>query len=226
MPGESDYESLFVSVGRNGWDLAEPGYYTIQVCLHLDQEDMVSAPLNLRIAPPRGYDEEWLAQDFFSDDVGRILTFDGSQFLEKGNDTLREVAGKLSDRKVAFHARVALGNVKARKYKQLDLGKEKQEVMSVHMARGKIKVTPANVEEARKELSAALTDQKDVSAESLGHIDYKWYVDRFSDWLAEQGAIKEAAKTQDDLYQTLLARKVLDSVLQEIKKRRDGYKQK
>ncbi|MCA1991949.1 MAG: hypothetical protein LDL41_07870, partial [Coleofasciculus sp. S288] len=29
MPGESVYESLFVSAGNNGWDVAEPGYYTI-----------------------------------------------------------------------------------------------------------------------------------------------------------------------------------------------------
>jgi hypothetical protein len=31
----------------------------------------------MRITPPGRYEEEALAQDFFSDEVGRILVFDG-----------------------------------------------------------------------------------------------------------------------------------------------------
>jgi hypothetical protein len=224
VPGESVYQSLFPSVGLNGWDMAEPGYYTVQAALHLDNEDVVSDPLRLRIAPPRGYDEEFIAQDFFSDDVGHILTFDGSQFLSKGNDTLREVAERLSERRVALHARVALANAMACEYKQLDLGEGTRERMPVHMAGGKIKVTSANVKEARKEFTAALIDKRDVAAESLGHIDYKYYVNRFSDWLASQGEKKEASKVQDDLYQALSARKVKDRVLQEIKAKRESYR--
>ena len=222
--GESEYESLFISAGQNGWDLAEPGNYTIQVCLHIGAEDLVSNPLHLRVAPPRGYDEEWLAQDFFSDDVGRILTFDGSKFLNKGNDTLHEIIEKLSDHKVARHARVALANPMTRKYKQLDLGESKRPVMPVYMAGGKIKVSPPNVAEARKELAAALTEKTDAAAESLGHIDYKHYVDQFCDWLDKQGVSDEAIQIQDGLYKTLSARKVLNRVLQDIKNRRDSYK--
>jgi hypothetical protein len=100
-PAESLYESLFLSVGRNGWDIAEPGYYTLQVALHREGEyDLVSNPLRLRILPPANYDEEHVAQDFFSDEVGRILTFDGSRYFTAGNDTLREVSEHFSNRKV------------------------------------------------------------------------------------------------------------------------------
>jgi hypothetical protein len=218
MPGESTYESLFISVGKNGWDIAEPGYYTIQVALHLEntEEDLVSNPLRLRVAPPRGYDEEFLAQDFFSEDVGRILTFDGSQsqVLEHGKDTLREVSERLSDRKVAFHANVALANPTAKSYKLLDLEDPKQP---------KIKVVSPNLEEARKEFKAALIDQPDIAAETLGHIDYKYYTDLFSDYLGQYGDSKGAINAQDILSQTLSNRKVLDRVLQAIKKRRDSY---
>jgi hypothetical protein len=217
MPGESTYESLFASVGKGGWQIAEPGYYTIQVALHQEdtEEDLVSNPLRLRIAPPRGYDEEFLAQDFFSEDVGRILTFDGSQVLANGNDTLREVSAKLSDRAVAFHAEVALASAMAKEYKILDLDDPNHP---------KIKVISPKVEEARKEFAAALTDQPKMAAKSLGHIDYKYYVDRFSDWLQKQGDVQGAVNVQDKLLETLSARGVANRVLQAIKKRRDADK--
>jgi len=223
MPGESFYESLFVSAGRNGWDIAEPGSYTVQVALHVDDEDLVSNSLRLRVAPPRGYDEESLAQDFFSEDVGRIIAFDGSRFFDKGNDTLREVSEKLRDRRVALHASLALGSEVVSPYKQLV---EDPKEPRKHLG---IKIQPAQPEEAHKLLSAALTDQITAAVESFGHIDFKWYVDRFSDWLAQQGAIKEAVKSQDELYQTMSTRqvqgrKILAQVLQEIEERRNSYK--
>src|SRR6266511_2579511 len=104
--GESTYDSLFVGAGRNGWDLAEPGNYTLQVALHLDDEDVVSAPLRVRVTPPRSYDEEYLAQDVFSDQVGRVLAFDGSSVLANANDVLREVTERLPERRVSVHARI------------------------------------------------------------------------------------------------------------------------
>ncbi len=225
MPGESVYESLFVSAGRNGWDMAEPGYYTVQVALHVDGEDIVSDELRVRVAPPRGYDEEFLAQDFFSNDVGRIIAFDGSRFFTKGNDTLHEVAEKLSDRRVALRASLALGNEVMREYKQLvDNPEEPRRKLG-------IKIQPAQPEEARRLLATALTAQMATAVESVGHINFKRYVDRFSDLLTQQGAIEEAVKSQDALYQTMSTRqvngrKILSRVLQDIKERRDSYKTK
>ena len=222
MPGESTYESLSVSAGRNGWDMAEPGNYTVQVALHVD-EDIVSNPLRVRVALPRGYDEEVLAQDFFSDDVGRIIVFGGSRFFVKGNDVLREVVEKLSDRRVALHASLALGNEVAQEYKQLvEDPKEPRKQLG-------IEIQPAQPEEARQLLTVALTAQAETAVETFAHVEFKRQVDRFSDWLAQQGATEEARKSQDTLYKTMSARevhgrKVLDRVVQEIKERRDSYK--
>jgi len=225
MPGQSVYESLPVSVGRNGWDMAEPGNYTVQVALHLDGEDIVSQPLRVRVAPPRGYDEDFLAQDFFSDDIGRIITFGGSRFFEKGNEVLREVVEKLSDRRVAFHASLALGNEVAHEYKQLV---EDPEEPRKQLG---IKIQKAQPDEARKLLEAALTTQMDLAVESFGHIEFKRNVDRLSGWLAQEGEMGQAMKFQDALYKTMSARevhgrKVLDRVVREIKERRDSYKTK
>jgi hypothetical protein len=217
MPGESTYESLFAAVGKGGWEISEPGYYTVQVALHLEdnEEDLVSNPLRLRVAPPRDFDEEFLAQDFFSEDVGRILTFDGSQYLTQGTKTLREVSEKLSDRSVAFHANVALASAMAKEYKLLDLDNPKHP---------KVRMISSQVQEARDDFTKALTKQPGKSAESLGHIDYKYYSDRYSSWLQGQGDTSGAVNVQDELLQTLSDRNVTFKVLQEIEKQRDVYK--
>lgn len=223
-PGQSMYQSLFVAAGRNGWDLAEPGRYEVQVALHLQEEDVVSNRLSLRIATPRSFEEESLAQDFYCDEVGRILAFDGSQYLESGTDTLQEVVGRLADCPAAWHARVALANPLARNYKQLTLGEGPQRMTSAADAGGRIKLTPARVEDARKSFGAALLEYPDQAAETLGHVDYKYYVDGFAQWLSDRGDTAGAATCQARLYDTLANRAVADHVLEEIAGRREAYR--
>jgi hypothetical protein len=63
-----------------------------------------------------------------------------------------------------------------------------------------------------------------VAAETLGHIEYREYVDAFSDWLAASGDPGAAAKRQSGLLKTLKARKVADWVLKAIERKRDSYR--
>lgn len=121
MPGEAVYDSLFVSVGQNGWTVAEPGIFTLQVALHDEAGDIVSNPLTLRITPPKGYDEEYLAQDLFTEDVGRVLTFDGSRVLDQVMDVLQEISERLDGRRVAAHARIAIAATAMREFKSLQI---------------------------------------------------------------------------------------------------------
>jgi hypothetical protein len=187
-PGESLYESVFVSAGRNGWDLAEPGNYTVQAALQMPDEDLVSNPLKLRVGPPASYEEQLLAQDVFTDEVGRILAFGGSRYLEKGNEVLRAVAEKLPHRRLALHARRALGNALMRDHKLL-----------VRDQKQPIKHERAQPREARQLLNAALLEQMEAALETFGHIGFKRHVARYSDWLAEQGHAKEAASVRTAL---------------------------
>ena len=67
-----------------------------------------------------------------------------------------------------------------------------------------------------------------TAIESLGHVDFKWYVDRFSEWLAAKGDSVGASKVQDSLYETMArrevgGRRVLTGVLDEIKAQADDY---
>lgn len=207
QPGDSLYNSVYLAAGANGVDLAEPGYYTLQAMLSLESEDIVSAPVRVRIAPPRGYDEEYLAQDFFCEDVARVMSFDGSRVLDGANDTLREVSARLQGSAVARHAAIALAMPLRVPGKVLDL------------AGGAVKNIAAKPAAARKDLTSALLSKPAAAAETLGHVDYKYYVDRLCDMLASAGDSAAALEAQRCLLAVFEARKVKPAVLDAIRRR-------
>ena len=213
-PGESVYESLFVSAGKGGWDLAEPGRYLIQAALHLDDEDIVSAPLTIRIAPPQGYEEEFLAQDLFTDEVGRSLAFDGTRTLESANNTLREVRSRLPGRRVAIHAAIALACPMTQNYKslQVDPKKPREEQLA-------FKADQPRMDQALEEFRSAIDQPRDVAAESLGHIDYADYTIRFSRQLADAGEADLARDLAHSMLTTLSKRAVPDNILAQLQAR-------
>jgi hypothetical protein len=222
-PKASRYESLFVSAGRNGWDLAEPGFYMVQIALRIADVDYVSNPLRIRVKPPRSYDEENLAQDYFSDEVGRVLSFDGSRALDGANNILREVAERFADRAVARHALVALGHPLMEDGKVLAVPAQRQMAMdSAADVGGKIELAKAKPDDAQKQLTAALMKKPNEAAETLGHIDFKTYADEFTEALVEDGNKKAALNVQEALHTTLASRNVSASVLAQIDQKRDS----
>jgi hypothetical protein len=180
--GDFVSESLFVAAGLEGWDVSEPGEYLIQAALHLPGEDVISAPLSLRVASPESAKEESLAQDYFSDDVGRVLAFDGSQHLRKGNDTLRELVDTFGNHPAACHAQVALAVPLTRRYQLLadDCSKFTR--------------TEPKLDDARKVVASALLSKDSEAAETLGHVDYGYYVDHLAsafDALGDEDTAKQ-----------------------------------
>ncbi|SFU53671.1 hypothetical protein [Pseudoduganella namucuonensis] len=224
LPGQATYQSLFISAGQNGWDISEPGRYTIQMCLHLGKEDIVSPPLKLRVAPPRNYDEEYLAQDFFTEDVGRILRFDGSRVLREGVDTLRELAQRLPESRAALHGKVALASALVRDAKSLDMSHLPDGPVAQRDANATLTLQRADFGAGSKLFADALLGRPQLAAETLSHFDYHYYVDRYSDALAGQGLRREAGEATATLYQTLQSRKVIQPVLESIKAREREFK--
>ncbi len=209
---KSIYHPLFVSAGVNGWDIAEPGIYLIQVAIKNDEEYIISNPLTIRVAPPHGYDEEFIAQDLFSEDVGRVLALNGSRFLDTANNALSEVVERLPKSRVAYHARMALGNPLSRDYKLLTLDKGKG-----------LKIFKKDVKGATKELDAALIENISDSTETLGHINYKNIVDSYCEFLSGEGLDDVAAKCQGEMHKEFTTRQVLQSVLQQILDTQKSY---
>jgi hypothetical protein len=185
-PGEVIQEGFLLSADRTGWLISEPGWYTIQVVLHRENEDIVSAPVRIRVEPPRdSYKEELLAQDLFSENVGRVLRFDGSRVLERSNDVLREVVEQLPDRCIALHAQLALGNAAAHPYKELVLPEDPRALVDQRVKQ--VEERPAKDDEARRYLSEVFTKRADVAQKTFGDFWYKRYQQQFSDLLKEAG---------------------------------------
>lgn len=221
-PHDSIYDAHMISVGRGGWNITEPGRYLIQAAVRNDEEDIVSMPLTLRVTPPKGYEDEFLAQDFFTDEVGRTLVFGGTRVLEKANDILRETSDRLTDRPVAIHARLALNRPRLMAYKMLKFKAEGM-MRSIGAPDTQIVAQPINIEEVRKNLIQVLTRDLNLTAETLGHIKLKTRIDQITDLLAAHDNFDEAVRIQQTLETTLNARKVLKSVLGEIRERITDY---
>lgn len=221
--GEALYGPLRLTGGVGGWPISEPGHYTVQVALRIRDQDVVSNPLDVRIAPPRSYDEELLAQDYFSEDVGRVLTFSGSRHLSRANDTLEEVVDRLGDRKVARHALVALATPRITEYKLLEISEA--EAGEAEAGRPEISFTASKVkpELAEAQLKEALLADASEAAETFGHIAYGRYVQKFSDFLAEHVEPSQAAVALEAAEKTLAKRGVIKSVLQRMTERAKEY---
>jgi hypothetical protein len=214
------YAPMLISTGQNGWDLSEPGNYTVQATVHHQGLDIVSNALRLQVAPPRSYEEQAVAGDFFTDDVGRAISFTGSATLTGANDTLRETVERLPDRRVALHARLALGNVAARDYKRLRVDEQAGD--------GRLAITtePAD-EEGFRLIDSALIEDPQAAAESFGHLGYRGAVERYSDLLVRHDERDRAAGALDTLRDALAARSVggrpvLPAALEDIEARREA----
>jgi len=223
MPGASKYDSIFVAAGRNGWELAEPGNYTVQALLRISGEDVVSNKLRLRILPPRNYDDERLAQDYFSEDVGRVYAFDGSRVMASANNVLKQTVAQMPNRPAARHALIALGHPLAKDGKVLAATPDDADNPQSMTPDSGIEIARGRPDDATDEMKKALLNDANGAAETLGHIDFRAYSDYLSDALAAEGEKAEAVKVQDNLYNTLRQRGVPAAILADIKKRRDSY---
>ncbi len=203
-PGESIYESLFASVGLNGWDISEPGQYSVQMLLNVDGADVISNPISLRVLPANSFDAECCAQDIFTEDVGRILTMNGSKELTTGNDMLQDLIDRLPNSQAAKHARVALAVPQTRDYKTL-ADKDGEIIINTAIA---------NVDEAQTILDSALLTDSDTIAQTLGHIAYKKLMDNSVRFLMDKGNTSAAKHYAEHSYNTLSSRGVPDWVFE------------
>jgi hypothetical protein len=216
--GESLYCALDPSSGLNGWDIAEPGSYTVQAAVALEGGTVVSNALPVTVSAPTDRGEERLAQDLFTEDVGRTLAFGGSRFLSGANEVLTEVVERLPERRIAIHAKRALARPAARPFKRLELGEGPARFTSAAAAEGRLSTGRAS-SAAAEELHHALLDDADAAAETLGHIGYEHSVDELTEVFADEGNDRAAARCQATMGKVFERRGVLKRVVDRIERR-------
>ena len=180
-----------------------------KICLHLEDEDIVSAPLRVRVIPPFSREEELIAQDFFCDEVGRVLSFNGSSCLTKANDLLAETIERLPDRKVGIHADIALNMPKTRNFKQLTMSEKGYLIHEI----------PAE-EKAIEHLAQSLgaTPEKAKSAaDALGNINCNHYFNTVATALENMGNRSLELEVARNICSTFEERKVIDSEISNLR---------
>jgi hypothetical protein len=168
--------------------------------------------MELRVTPPAGYDEEVMAQDLFTQDVGRVLAFDGTRELWTANQTLNETVDRFPTLAVSTHARVALGLPMRRAGKVLRGPAEAPAIEAL----------ASRPDEARSLLSEALVSRQDGAATTLGHVDFGEYAQIFAGWLAREGEVKQAREVMATACTALEKRAVKPAVVAELRSFGEG----
>jgi hypothetical protein len=168
--GQSLSASFFAAAGVDGWYFAEPGAYTIQGALRTSEAIYATSVSRLRIAQPRGWDEEVVAQDFFRRDVARALAFGTTPSRSGAVETLRDIVERFPGRAVSRYAAIALARSSVRDHRVLRGASDKD--------RG-FDVVPADLKTARRLIQRALFDDPEAAAESFGRDAYRSLVEQY-----------------------------------------------
>jgi len=214
--GESLYGSHFIGAAADGWLIDEPGFYRVQAAVDVDGLLLHSNVLRLFVSPPTVEAESDVAPDYFSEDVARVLAFQGAPALEGANDVLRKVVERCGANPAATHAAVALSSPMLRNFKSLATGKTRADLA--------IDVRPKKLDQASQAQIGSLVKRPDAAAETLGHIPYFDTVDRLVTTLVDAGAKKEARDVQEKTVATMERRGVLKSVVDAAKRRLERLK--
>jgi hypothetical protein len=178
-PNASLYGTHPIGISTGGFLIDEPGFYKVQAALTLGSEVIVSNVLRLYVAPPSSQDESALAPDYFTEEVGRVLAFDGAPSLVGARDTLQNLIGRCPTHPASLHARVALSAPLLRDYKELHADSAGAQVS--------IRSSARKVDEAARSQKTALLADADLAADTLGHIHYFGALDRLAKAMASDG---------------------------------------
>ncbi len=209
----SIYATLPLYAGTHGWNISEPGRYEVIVLLEHDDRLVQSNRLTLSVLPPRSYDEQVLAQDFFSDEVGRTLAFGGTNALNNANDTLHELVARLPGVHAARHATMALAQPQMMNSNLLDVDSD---------AKLAFKLRKAHAEEGMKQVQKALLQEAQLTAQTLGHIAFRESLVGIARNLAAQGDKENAKQCCDAVVNTLQQRQVPEHILGGIRQEADA----
>ena len=194
QPGEAIHNSVFASAGVMGWHISEPGPYEIWVQLSTATTQAVSDGLQIRVASARERHEEVIAQDFFTDEIGRALVLGGAAEGSKAYAVLEEIAGSMDDRPIARHARLSLGLPKMKANRVVHVPDGKRPMSSIAADGGAFGLVHAKPEEARRLVEAALHEGD--GADTLGTVRLARMLARYTGWLQREGGDRPGKKAR------------------------------
>lgn len=210
VQGEDRYsEDIFLGYGKYGFYFDEPGEYQMRAVYQGSGDILIPSNVHrVRIGRPFTKEEDKIAQDFFSYQVGMSLYLNGSQspFLSKGMEVLESVADRFKDTMVGAKTATMLANSVSRPFFRI-VDRENPVLTQTHSA------AP---DKALALTASALELYKQEKSKSL-NIGYHQLVRNRAGYMINQGQKAEAKKEVAELYKDLAERGVNKPVLDEIK---------
>jgi hypothetical protein len=212
--GEDRYsESIFVSYGKDGWLFEQSGDYLIRAIYNERGWTIPSNTLRFRIGAPESREEDKIAKDFFSNEVGMTLSLNGSEspYLQKGKAVLETISKKYSDRLLGAKMAGVLAASEARPFFRID--DAKHPVLK--------KVHSPNPKKALSLVSPALEVYKKEKEKTLNILYHALTRNRVN-YLLKMNAKTQARNELSQLRKDLTSRGVKANVLKSIKEYEDS----
>jgi hypothetical protein len=202
-------ESVMIAFDKFGFLFEEPGEYLIRAAYQPSADMQILSPMHrVRVGRPVSREEDRLAQDVFSHEVGMSLYLGGSQspFLRKGMDQLEDLAQRYPASPVGARAAIVVANSIAKPFFRID-----DPVTPVLT-----QVHEADPGRALAMTSPALEQFKETDDPAL-NLAYHQLVRSRVGYLLDQGQAKDAKRELTSLQGDLEKRGVNESVLNDIK---------
>ncbi|MEV5438784.1 hypothetical protein AB0K80_22640 [Streptomyces sp. NPDC052682] len=218
QPGESLYAPVFLSSGLGGWQIDEPGDYQVYAALRIPSDgaahtaapdatgQVLAEPLPVRVLRPVSREHERLADDVYTDTVGRVLALGGSRVLDHANDVLREAIERVPEEPVAQHAAACLVTA---------TGVPGKVLTRSDGGAARVDAQGTDVDTALPLAQRAYGDL-DAAADTFGHIRLTRKVEATAGALAAQDRHDWATELLDRLVQTLRERRVTPRVVEQV----------
>ncbi len=199
--GSAIYGSHNISCTSSGWLIDEPGFYQVQAAIDLGHAVVRSNLLRIYVVASGSAEEHQLAPDYFTEDVGRVLSFGGAPALTAATEVLQELEQSCPQSAAALHARWALNAPAIRAYKTLGYSKT---------GAGFSCSTPNS--KAAERLRKLLTSDVQQVANSMGNIHYYAAVRELADCFRQADDKKAAKALLEQGVSTMKQRQVLPAV--------------
>lgn len=122
-------ERHFISADASGWLIDEPGLYEVQAMVEVAGRIVYSNRLQLFVSSPASEAQEVLASSYFSNEVGRVLAFDGAPALHCANATLDDLIETVPQCAAARSAVIARHAPELGRYKTVSFGGQGKRVL-------------------------------------------------------------------------------------------------
>ncbi|SIS94604.1 Metallo-peptidase family M12B Reprolysin-like [Zobellia uliginosa] len=200
LPDEIMTHKHFISAGPDGWYIKDSGSYKISAMLENKDQVYSSNQVELEVLLPKTTEAQLLANQYFTEEVARVLFFNGSRVLTTGNKVLQKVVDSLPESNVSVHAAMALAMPYMKDYKMMNFEEATPQaaVKSASEEKGGFKTIKADEKKAKSLIDIA-TSRTEQFAKTYGVASNNAHLNELLGFIKENDSATKLNKIEKDL---------------------------